>query len=91
MQSLEHMETQCRAFGGVITQAVGSHLVQVVKEPGRLGGGASLVYRIDGWGARRTEVIAVLAGTPPEATPTYGEYLENRVNAGLHIGPVTGG
>lgn len=91
MQSLESMEEQCGAFGGCITQSVGSHVVQVVKEPGYLGGGSELIYRVNGWPCHRLQVVRVLAGADPEKRETYAEMLESRVNGGVHVGPVTGG
>ena len=90
MQSLESMEQQCKALGGCITQSVGSHVVQVVKEPGYLGGGSEIVYRLNGWPVPRTHIIRALAGVI-EHRETYQEMLENRVGAGLTIGPVTSG
>jgi hypothetical protein len=90
MQSLEEAEEKARSFGTVVCQSIGQHLVQVVPVRDSMSRNTEIVYRLDGWDRPRLEIVRVFAGVEPEPIPTYGEYLEGRVNAGLHIGPVTG-
>jgi hypothetical protein len=86
MPNLEDMEVEAQQFGGTRTFAIGQHVVQIVSTRDRFSGNCGIEYRIGGWRKERSDVVALLAGQPPETVPTYAELLEQ---GGLRVGAVT--